>query len=227
MEGMNSYDGPGFVGAGAGKPQKRDGVRLTHREVMSKFRKIGDEALNAGDYERTMHLPIGKGRLAADPETGDFDKDAERPRYDPSRHPFYPRFVHSTITEGEQLVVEDGNDHEKALATRKWADKPLERKKRFVLTEADQLMSMKGELLGERAARLDMERRLEAGVFGESPEAKENASVLAIQLGQQKEMLDKQQETINLLLSRLESLAVQAPEEVPTATGKSRRELQK
>ena len=226
MEAINSYDGPGFVGAGAGKPQKRDGVKLTHRELMSKFCKIGDEALNAGDYARTMHLPVGKGRLACDPDTGDFDKDADRPRYDPSKQPFYPRFVHSTITEGEQIVVENKEEHEQALATRKWADKPIERRKRFTLTPEDQMQNLKGQIEAERAARFQLERQMEAGVFGAGPDEKENANLLALELQQEREARKALEDRVNLLLARLEPKPDddgEGDEAAVTAGAKSRR----
>lgn len=215
MEAINSYDGPGYVGANGAKVQKRDGVKLTHREVMNKFKQIGEEALNAADYERTMHLPASKGRLACDPETGEFDKDAPRPHYNPNTAPHYPRAVHSTITEGEWMRVNNADEQREALATRKWSDTPLERKRRFTLTPEDQLMNLKGQVEAERAGRLDLERRLEVGALGSDGESKENASLMAIQLQQEREAREALEARVNALLAKLE-----AQEEALTAPKK-------
>jgi hypothetical protein len=187
---------------------------------MAKFKEIGENALNAADFERTMHLPVGRGRLACDPETGEFDKGAPRPAYNSDNQPEFPRHVHSTITEGEYKVVSNKEEYDDALATRKWQHWPLERKKRFTLTEADQLMSMKGELTAERAARLDLEKRIEVGAFGASPDSRENASLLAAELQQEREARKALEDRVNALLARLEPTS---EDELVSVGGKSRK----
>lgn len=168
---VNSYDGPGYVeGVGMVKP-RRDGVKKSHRDLMLKFREIGKQALNAADYERTRHLPIGRGRLACDLETGDFDPDADRLPYNKELAPKYPKHLHSTVTDGEFLSVHSEDEEAAMLATRKWARKPLERKRRFVLTPEDQLQNLKGQIEAERAGRLEMERRLESTVPDQDAES--------------------------------------------------------
>lgn len=155
---VRPYDGaPNYIkGAPITKP--KDGVKASLRGTVRAFKELGERALNAADYEATRHLPVGRGRLACDPETGEFDMDAARPIYNPALASPYPRHVHSTVTEDEFIVVWNIEEHKEALSTGKWAEKPLEKKRRFKLTEQDQLKNFEGQLLAERARGLELER---------------------------------------------------------------------
>lgn len=167
MPEINSYEGPGYVeGAPPGLKRKSSfqSIKETHRDVMDAHERNGIIALNAMDFERTRHLPVGRGRLACD-ENGEFDKRARRPTYSPAAHPAYPRQLHSTVTEGEYKDVNNKEDHIAALATRLWSDTPLERKKRFILTDEQAMHNLHAEIKGERAARLMLEKQLENGVI--------------------------------------------------------------
>jgi hypothetical protein len=167
MPEINSYEGPGYVeGAPPGLKRKSSfqSIKETHRDVMDAHERNGIIALNAMDFEKTRHLPVGRGRLACD-ENGEFDKRARRPHYSPSAHPPYPRQLHSTITEGEYKDVRNREEHMEALSTRLWSETPLERKKRFMLTDEQAMQGLSAEIKGERAARLALEKQLEKGVI--------------------------------------------------------------
>lgn len=186
MPAVREYDGTPQYIKGAPAPAKRDGLKKTLRGTIKTFRDLGDKFMNAIDYERTMHLPVGQGRLACDPETGDFDEDTPRRPYNPAEHSPFPMHLHSTITEGEHIEVRNEEEKQRALATRKWSEKPLEKKKRFTLTPEDQLVNLKGQVEAERAGRLEMERRMEA-VLERGPDGPETATLLAKQLEEEKQ----------------------------------------
>lgn len=213
MEIINAYDGPGFVdGASPGTKRKtsEQSIRESHRRMMGAMARNGIMALNASDYERTMHLPIGRGRLACD-ETGAFDSEANRPMYNPEKAPKFPMHLHSTITEGEFVSVRNEEEMGDKLATRKWAMKPLERVRRFTLTEADQIQKLSLEIQGERAARLMIERNMEMGIFGEKNLEKlptEDTNVSALQAAKIAELEQKNKELndrFEALMAKLES----------------------
>lgn len=205
---INSYEGPGFVGKGVPAPKVRDGIKKTLRATIKTFRDLGNKALNAADYERTMNLPVGRGRLACDPETGDFDEDAPRKVYNSKDYPEYPLAVHSTITEGEHYMVRDEEEKLKMLATKKWSMTPLEKKRRFMLTPEDQLMNLKGQVEAERAGRLEMERRLDATLSSNNnPEA---GTMLAQQLAEERIKREALEARLEALMTKLEAKEVPA-----------------
>lgn len=198
--------GLGVYQKGMPAPPRRDSVKLTHRAIVKAFRELGEKALNAMDYERTRHLPIGRGRLACDPDTGDFDPDAVRPQYNAAKHSDYPRWVHSTITEGEGKLVDNEEEYRLMLATKKWADKPMEKKKRFTLTQEDQMQNFQGQILAERARSNELERRLEQFVTGsDNPEAKESQSLLAIENQKLRDEMDMLNARFEALMTKLEA----------------------
>lgn len=192
---------------GAPLVPKRDSVKLTHRKVSKAFRELGDQALNAADFERTMHLPVGRGRLACDPDTGEFDGDAIRLPHNDSVQPLYPRYVHSTITEGESWLVSSKDEHQLMLATKKWADKPMERKKRFVLTEQDQMQNFQGQLLAERARNNQLEHKVEELLgIGGTPDTKEVTTIIESQMIKQSEEIELLRAENQVMKDRFEAL---------------------
>ena len=208
---INSYEGPGYVeGAPPGLKRKssQQSIKETHRDVMDAHERNGIIALNAMDFERTRHLPVGRGRLACD-ENGEFDKRARRPQYNPSAHPSYPRMVHSTVTEGEDKLVFTKDEHVAALGSRMWSDTPLERKKRFILTDEQAMHNLSAEIKGERAARLMMEKQLEKGVIVTEKPA-DNSELIAAQEAL-KEENRQLKERLDQLFSLLESRAAATP----------------
>jgi len=215
MEIINSYDGPGFVdGAnpGARRKSSEQSIKESHRKVMGAMARNGAMALNAADYERTMHLPVGRGRLACD-ETGAFDAEAHR---NPTPGSVFPMHLHSTITEGEFVSVRDEEEKLEKLATRKWAIKPLEKIRRFT----DQIQKLSLEIQGERAARLMIEKNMQLGIFGEGNLEKlpsEDTNVAAIQAAKIAELEQKNKE----LSDRFEALMLKL--ESDEDTPKSRR----
>ncbi len=198
---VNNYDGPGFLGTGVPAPPKRNGIELSRRATVKTFRELGDRALNAADFERTRFLPIGRGRLACDPETGEFDPDAPRRPYNKLDHGEFPMHLHSTITEGEHLEVASEEEKEKALSTRKWSVKPLEKRKRLTLTPEDQLVNLKGQVEAERAGRLEIERRLDSVLAdGSNPEA---ATMMAQQLESERNARIALEARVEQLMARM------------------------
>lgn len=213
---INSYEGAGYVPGlppGARKKTSAQSIRETHRKVTKAFQEIGFQALNAADYERTMMLPVGRGRLACD-ETGDFDPYAPRPGYNPKAHGNYPRHVHSTITDGEYKEVRDPVEHLAALNTHKWADQPLERRKRFTLTPDDQMQNLKAQIESERAARLYQEKEFEARMANTplpvNLPASAEADILRLELQQERAERRALEDRVNTLLSRFEAAPVAA-----------------
>lgn len=204
MSEVNSYDGPGFVGAGVQAPKRRDGVKLSHRSLMNRFIEIGNEQLNLNDYNRTSHLPLGRGRLACDPETGEFDKDAPRPIYSATKSDSYPRHVHSKITQGEYREVHDKAEHEEFLSTNKWSDTPLERKRVFTLTPEDQMASMKAQLEAERYSRIQLEQRLEGAFHGDSADAVENQNLHSREIAELKAANEALNSRLQQLMTMME-----------------------
>jgi hypothetical protein len=218
MEIINSYDGPGFVDGGnpgTRRKSSEQSIKESHRKVMGAMARNGVMALNAADYERTMNLPVGRGRLACD-ETGAFDAEAYRSPYNPQIAPKFPFHLHSTITEGEFISVRSEEEITEKLATRKWAIKPLEKLRRFTLTEADQIQKLTLEIQGERAARMMIERNLEMGITGmrnlETP-TPQDTDILTLQAAKIAE-LEKQNREIN---ERFEALMTrfEADEDAP------------
>lgn len=189
MEAINAYDGPGFVnGAAPGQRRKtsQQAIREAHRGLMDALERNGKMALNASDFESTMHLPVGRGRLACDDE-GEFDKTAPRPAYNPRTAPRFPMHLHSTVTVGEHVEVKNEEEMAAKLATRMWAIKPIEIVKRFKLTETDQMLSLQAEIQGERAARLSLERQMGVNPNGVLIGKDEADNLLSIQVAQLKE----------------------------------------
>lgn len=218
---IRSYEGtPNYIKGSPTQVTKRDGVKKTHRELVRRYRDIGDQALNAADYERTMHLPVGRGRLACDPETGEFDADAIRPQYNPTLHSPYPRYVHSTITVDENQLVYTEQEHQIALATKKWSDKPMERRKRFTLTPEDQMQDFKGQIEAERARNNQLERKLEQLVTGSSDDSIERASVMEVQLAETKRETADLKARMEVILAQLEAKSKEEPETVTGRKGK-------
>ncbi len=216
--------GLGQYSKGYTPPPKRDSVKLTHKKVVKAFRELGDQALNAADFERTRHLPVGRGRLACDPETGEFDADAVRPQYNPGQHPEYPRWIHSTITEGESKLVDTEEDHKFLLATKKWADKPMEKKKRFTLTQEDQMQNFQGQILAERARSNELERRLESLLAGgDNPEAKENQTLLAMTVDTLAKENEELKARFEALMAKLEEGGTPKVEPDPDNKGNKRK----
>lgn len=221
---VNSYDGPGFVSVGGGRPPRRDGVKRSHRKLVGAFVDIGNQALNAADYEATMHLPIGN-RKAADPETGEFDPDASRPAYNPAQHSKFPMALHSTITEGEHIEANSATEVEDLIASRKWSMTPLEKKKRFTLTADDQMKNLELQIQAERAARFQREREDTAGITGVGAAGTERATMLEIELQKSKEAQAALEAKFDALMARLNSVPSQ-PED-STLTAKERIEKAK
>jgi hypothetical protein len=199
------YDGTPSYTRGAPMQPRRDAIKITHRETVKTFKDLGNQALNAADYERTMHLPVGKGRLACDPDTGEFDKDADRPVFNPDRAPRFPRHLHSTVTEGESTVVYTEEEYAQAKATRKWSDTPLERKRRFTLTDSDQMQNLKGEILAERARGLQQDRRIEELLMGSTNSSdRDDMALLASQLREEKEARRALEVRLDEILQRID-----------------------
>lgn len=223
---VSAYDGPGFTEVGAPKPVRRDGVKRSHRKLVGAFVDIGNQALNAADYEATMHLPVGRGRKACDPETGEFDPDANRPAYNPVMHPQFPVALHSTITEGEHEVAHSQSEVDDALASKKWSLVPLEKKKRFVLTADDQMKNLELQIQAERAARFQREKEDTAGITGAGAAGTEKATMLEIQLREEKEKREALEAKFEALMNKLNAPAVDelgmtAKERVEAAKKKS------
>ena len=229
---INSYEGPGYVeGAPPGLKRKSSfqSIKETHRDVMDAHERNGIIALNAMDFEKTRHLPVGRGRLACD-ENGEFDKRARRPHYSPAAHPPYPRQLHSTITEGEYKDVRNREEHMEALSTRLWSETPLERKKRFMLTDEQAMQGLSAEIKGERAARLALEKQLEKGVIiTEQPFDNSQQQAAMEELKRENQALS---DRLNQLFSLLEAQnadkhptknPLEEDEEEVATTGKKRR----
>lgn len=227
MEGLvNAYDGPGFVGAGVGTPKRRDGVKLSHRDLMNRFVIIGNEQLNLNDYNRTAHLPIGRGRLACDPDTGEFDKDTPRAAFNPVTAPLYPRHVHSTITPKEYKEVKTHEEYLELLSTKKWAAMPLPIKKAYVLSNEDQLTSMKGQLEAERARNNMLENRMEeflAGANNGNTDAAENQSLHARQIAELQEQNELLTSRMTRMLELMEAKQAEVPADVEVKSDDKKR----
>ena len=212
MEIINAYDGPGFVDGADPRTRRKtseQSIKESHRRLMGAMSRNGNMALNAADFEKTMHLPVGKGRLACD-ETGAFDAEAHRNSYNPNTAPQWPMHLHSTITEGEFISVRSEEEKNDKLSTRKWALKPLERIKRFTLTPEDQMQNLKGQIEAERARGLMLEKKLELGIFGGTnletlPDGDSVAALQAAKIAELEKSNKELTDRFEALMSRLES----------------------
>lgn len=135
------------------------GILKTFRQQRATFEKFGDQMLNAADFEATRNLPVGRGRKACD-DMGEYDKDAPRPRYDPSKVQLYPRHVHHKMNENEYVEVRDEVQEAKVLATGVYSLTALERRSSFRMTDAATSDIIQREMLASQARIRELENRL-------------------------------------------------------------------